>query len=224
MPLRLGVYEGPPPVARWLAGGEGAVAYLPLGERDTEVMLDAVAHFRPLLNGDSGFIPRPYDRALELLEAPLTPEGLRFLRAVGVRHIVTGGTLGWPPAAGFGGERVYEVPEGSRAEIVSAGTAAPTLWTREGVIADLSQERPVSSVSFELSDGPWTDRPRVRASMDGTRWEEVDAEASLADATLSLVKDPREGRGEVRFRERRARFLLLDRALPARPGTLGVRP
>jgi hypothetical protein len=224
MPLRLGVYEGPPAVARWLSGGEGAVAYLPLGERDTQVMLDGIAHFRPLLNGDSGFIPRPYDRALELLEGPLTPEGLRFLRAVGVRHIVTGGALGWPPAAAFGGERVYEVPEGSRAESVDEGTAAPTLWTSGGVIADLGQERTVSRVSFELSDGPWNSRPRVRASADGTRWEEVEAEASLADATLSLVKDPRLGRGEVRFPERRARFLLLDRSLPARPGTLGVRP
>jgi hypothetical protein len=224
MPLRLGVYEGPPAIARWLSGRAGAVAYLPLGERDTQVMLDGIAHFRPLLNGDSGFIPRPYDRALELLEGPLTPEGLRFLRAVGVHHIVTGATLGWPAAAGFGEERVYEVPEGPRAETVPTGTATPTLWTRGGVIADLGQERAVSSVSFELADGPWTSRPRIRASLDGTRWEEVEAGASLADATLSLVKDPLQGRGEVRFPERRARFLLVDPALPARPGTLGVRP
>ena len=69
VPLRLGPYAGPPAYARWLAGKPGAVAVLPLGRDDTQVMLDGVAHFRPLLNGDSGFLPRPYDRAMELLRA-----------------------------------------------------------------------------------------------------------------------------------------------------------
>jgi hypothetical protein len=46
-------------------------------------MLDGLAHRRPLVNGDSGFIPRPYDRAMELLEHGPDAEAQRFLRAVG---------------------------------------------------------------------------------------------------------------------------------------------
>ena len=88
LPLRLERYDGPSPAARWLAGKDGAVLVLPLAENDTLAMLDGLAHGRPLVNGDSGFIPRPFDRAMELLERGVGDEGLRFLRAVGVRHVV----------------------------------------------------------------------------------------------------------------------------------------
>jgi len=223
-PLGYGVYAGPPPAARWLAGQEGGVAYLPLGARDTEVMLDGVAHFRPLVNGDSGFLPRSYDRAMELLDGPLGEEGLRFLRAVGVRHVVTRGERGWPSAAQFGDERVIEVPPGPVAATVAAGRAASTRWGSDGAVVDLEEVSTVSRVSFELSDAPWIARPRVFASTDGLEWEAVDADASLADATLDLVRDPRRGRGEVRFARRRARFLRLDARLPARSTELAVTP
>src|SRR6185503_17233480 len=59
--LALAVLSGLAPAARWLAGRPGAVVDLPIGpERDTDVMLDGLAHRRPLLNGDSGFVPRAY--------------------------------------------------------------------------------------------------------------------------------------------------------------------
>jgi hypothetical protein len=223
-PLGYGVYAGPPPTARWLAGGQGAVVYLPLGAGDTQVMLDGVAHFRPLVNGDSGFLPRPYDRAMELLEGPLSEEGLRFLRAVGVRHVVTRGDRDRPAAVEFGEERILEVPSGPAAEAVVDGRAAPTLWAGEAVVVDLGEPAPVSRVSFEVSDEPWIPQPRVAASRDGLHWEEVEATASLADAALSLVRDPRRGRGEVRFARREARFLQLDSRLPARSTELAVAP
>jgi hypothetical protein len=223
-PLGFGQYAGPPPAARWLAGREGAVAYLPLGERDTEVMLDGVAHFRPLVNGDSGFLPRPYDRAMELLEGPLHEDALRFLRAVGVRHVVTRRDLGLPSAAEIGGERILEVPPGKAAERVAEGRAAPTLFAGGGVVVDLGEAAPVGRVSFEVSDAPWIARPRVAASVDGLVWHEVEASASLADATLDLTRDPRRGRGEVRFAPRRARFLRIDPRLPARPGAFAISP
>ncbi len=66
--------------------------------------------------------------------------------------------------------------------------------------------------------------PGVEASLDGVAWEPVEARASLADATLSLYRDPRHGRGEVRFASRPIRFLRLDPRLPARPGALEVEP
>ncbi len=58
--------------------------------------------------------------------------------------------------------------------------------------------------------------------MDGATFEPVAAGASLADATLSLYRDPRHGRGEVRFAPRDVLFLRLDPALPARAGALEV--
>ena len=55
-------------------------------------------------------------------------------------------------------------------------------------------------------------------------WEPVDAQASLADATLSLYRDPRHARGEVRFALREVRLFRLDPGLPARRGTLEIGP
>ena len=79
-------------------------------------------------------------------------------------------------------------------------------------------------VVFEIGDGEWVSRPRVRVSVDGRDWEDVAAEASLPDAVLSLYRDPRTGRGEVRFSPRLARLLWLDPRLPARSGALEVGP
>jgi hypothetical protein len=224
VPLKYGVYSGPCAAARWLAGKPGAVAYLPLGERDTEAMLDGIAHFRPLLNGDSGFVPRSYNREEELFNGPLSDEGLRFLRAVDVRAVVSRGDAGIPAVVELDGERVAEVPPGPSAEPVSPERPAATLWTADGPIVDLAEEREVGEVTFEVGDEAWVARPRVAASRDGQAWEALAAEASLADATLSLVRDPRHGLGRVRFPPVKARFLRLDRRLPARAAALGVGP
>ena len=221
LPLRYAPYRPPPPVARWLAQGDGAVAYLPLGERDTEVMLDGVAHFRPLVNGDSGFVPRPYTRAMELLQDE-TPGGLRFLRAIGVRHVVTRDPRALPLLERFGEDRVYGVPAGEAARVVRPGTTAVSLWAASAVVVDLAAPGTVSRVQFTLDERPWVERPTLEVSLDGVSWERVEAEASLADATLSLYADPRRALGEVSFAPRRTRFVRLDPDLPARPGVVWV--
>jgi hypothetical protein len=223
-PIRYGAYAGPSPAARWLAGKEGAVVALPLGERDTEVMLDGIAHFRPLVNGDSGFLPRPYNRAMELLEGPITEEGRRFLRSVGVRHVLTRGESSLPAVAEFGEERILEVPWGPAAATVAMGRTTPALWTRDGVEIDLGEAMPVSRVSFELTDAPWIARPRLEVSRDGRSWVATSATASLADATLSSMREPRHARGELRFEKVETRFLRLDPRLPAAPEAFGVSP
>jgi hypothetical protein len=223
-PIRYGVYAGPSAAARWLAGKEGAVVALPLGERDTEVMLDGIAHFRPLVNGDSGFLPRPYNRAMELLEGPLTEESLRFLRAVGVRHVLMRGESSGQVLAEFGEERILEVPVGPAAVAVVGGRSAPTLWTREGVLVDLGEVTPLGRVSFELTDGAWIARPNLEVSADGRSWEMRPSTASLADATLSSMRDPRHARGEVRFERVLTRFLRLDPRLPAAPAAFAFAP
>jgi hypothetical protein len=248
-PIRYGEYTGPSPAARWLAGREGAAVALPLGERDTEVMLDGIAHFRPLVNGDSGFMPRSYNRAMELLEGPLSEEGLRFLRAVGVRHVLTRGESGRAVVAEFstdpsvtapgssellggsfgrrlgsGGERILEVAAGPQAQAVALGRPMATLWTTDGVLVDLGEVTPVSRVSFGLADGPWIALPRLEVSPDGRVWEATPATASLADATLSAMREPRHARGELRFERLLTRFLRLDPRIPAAPEAFGVSP
>jgi hypothetical protein len=237
LPLRLARYDGPSEASRWLAGKEGAVLVLPLGEDDTRVMLDSLAHDRPLVNGDSGFVPRPFDRALELFAYGLSPEGLRFLRATGVRHVVAPARAAFPgfePAerwpegvrevARLSAERVAEVEAGERASVVEPGEPAPTRFTPEGLVVVFPEPRTVGRVSFEASDAEWVAAPQVEASIDGVSWEAVEARSSLADATLSLYRDPRHGRGEVRFAPRSVRLLRLDPRLPARGGTLEVGP
>jgi hypothetical protein len=77
-------------------------------------------------------------------------------------------------------------------------------------------------VTFEIGDAEWVSRPVVRISTDGRTWEDVPAEASLPDAVVSLYRDPRAGRGAVRFEPRAARFVRLPATLPARRGLLDV--
>jgi len=219
VPLRYGLYTSPSPAARWLAGKAGAVAYLPLGgDADTEAMLQGIAHFRPLVNGDSGFVPRSYARTLELLGGgTLSPEGLRLLRGLGVRHVVARADLSLPVLAVFGSERVYEVPEGDPARAVEPGRPASVVWRSGGPTLDLGDPAPIEAIAFEVGDGAWLDRPRFSSSVDGRRWEAGEGTASLADAVVSLSRDPRHGLGEIRFPLRTARFIRLDPRLPMTP-------
>ncbi len=223
VPIRYAPAPVPSETARWLAGKPGAVAVLPLGERDTEVMLEGIAHWRPLVNGDSGFMPRPYTREMELLTAPAGDDALRLLRALDVRHVVAREELPLPVVFRAAEERVYEVPAGPAARVPEPGAAVPTVWTATGVIADLGAPRPVESVVFEVSDGPWVDAPAVEVSSDGTSWAPVTARASLADATRALLRDPQHGDGEVTFPRVTARFVRVPLAVPARPGVFWVR-
>jgi hypothetical protein len=223
LPLRLSRYDGPPPAARWLAGREGAVVYVPMGDVDTRALLDGLAHLRPLMNGGGAFMPRPYDRALDLLGGqPFDEETLRFLRAVDVRHVVSSADLPLPVAAAFEDETVYAVPAGPEATVVQPGEPAPTLWDESGATADLGAVRKVSGLVFELGDGPWPKDPRVAVSLDGETWEEVGAQLSLADATLSLYRDPRHARAALLFSPRAARMLRIGSRLPVRRGALEV--
>jgi hypothetical protein len=225
LPLSLSRYEGPPPAARWLAGRDGAVVYLPVGDVNTRAMLDGLAHLRPLVNGGGAFVPRPYDRALDMLGGPtLDGDGLRFLRAVDVRHVVAPVNPGLQVAAAFDGETVFDVPAGPLAAMVAPGEPVPTRWTSRGAVADLGEARRVSGVVFEVGDGPWPPRPRVEVSLDGSAWEPIEATASLADATLSLYRDPRHGRGAVRFQPLETRFVRIARSLPMREGALEAVP
>ena len=225
VPIRYALAPAPAraEAAGFLRGRGGAVAYLPLGERDTEVMLAGVVHFRPMLNGDSGFMPRSYSRAMEVLQHPLGAEGLRYLRAVGVRDIVTRAEEPLPLLTAFGDERVYAVPDGDRARApVRGALTGPATWGPDGIVVDAGASRTMQRVTFEIGDAEWISDPWVDVSPDGVTWERVIAQASLADAVVSLVIDPRHGQGEVRFAARTARWVRLDPRVPARPPLVWV--
>lgn len=223
-PLRYHRWPGTSDAARSLRDGSGAVVHLPLGAGDTQAMLDGTAHWRPLVNGDSGFVPVPYTRAMELFDGPPTGDALRFLRAVGVTRVVSAEVLALPELGAYGPDRVYALEPGPLAAVVRGERPRATLWRSEGALLDLGAPTAVDRVVFAVGDGAWLDAPSVRVSQDGREWNAVAATASLADATLSLYDDPRAGRGAVRFPSVTARYLWLDPRLPARRGALEVGP
>jgi hypothetical protein len=124
--------------------------------------------------------------------------------------------------ATFERERVLELGEGPAAEAIHPADAVGTRWSSAGVLLTLPEPRPIGRVVFELSDAPWVAQPKLEASLDAVSWEELEASASLADATLSLYQDPKRARGEIRFAPRVVRFLRLTATLPARGGALEV--
>jgi hypothetical protein len=215
-PIRYARYEGPSAAARWLEGRAGAAVVLPAGEDDTGAMLDGVAHWRPLVNGDSGFVPRPYTRALELLHEGGPDEAARLLSALGVTHAVTREERPWPLLADLGGERIYAVPAADPPRPIGTARAVAALWTNGAATLDLGVPTALERVVFEVDERPWVAAPLVEASLDGADWTRVPARASLLDATLALYRDPLHGRGEVRFEPVVARFVRLDPRLPAR--------
>ena len=68
------------------------LAELPLGQTDYDVraMYYSIAHWRPILNGYSGFFPLHYGRAiLSLTEVPRHPDlSLAVLRQLGATHVI----------------------------------------------------------------------------------------------------------------------------------------
>jgi hypothetical protein len=112
--------------------------------------------------------------------------------------------------------RVYEVNPGDEARVILPGAPLVARATPQGTIVDLIRERRIDRLVFSLEHDPWITAPRLAHSLDGEAWTEIDASASLADATLSLYRRPRQGYGEIRFSAVFARFLRVDALLPVR--------
>ena len=222
LPPRLVPLEPPSALAELVAVRGGVAAFLPLGEHDTETMLANARAFPRLVNGDSGFMPRPYARAMEALNAGLDDDALRLLRALGVRSVVGALDERLPVVARFGERAVHAVPDGEIARPPAAASLAPTLWSRAGAVVDIGEERRVSRIVFEIGEGDWCAAPRVELSSDGKSWALASAHARLSDATIALYRDPRHGLGEVRFEPQAARFVRLDSRIPSRRSPLGV--
>jgi hypothetical protein len=93
-PINYRAFDGISPIFDSLAGHDRAlVACFPFPPRreafhNVDCMLASTRFWRPLINGYSSFIPERYDREAAALDA--FPEGntLRYLRELGVTHVI----------------------------------------------------------------------------------------------------------------------------------------
>jgi len=205
--LELTRLESPAPGLRAIAARPGALAAVPLGERDVEAMLALASGFRPLVNGYSGLTPRHYELLEEALEPADSPDAQRFLRAVGVSELLSPVELALPLVQRIGDERLYAVTPGEAARPPRPAEPQPTLHAHDEALLDLGRERVVARLCFRPAPG-WS-RPRLFAAGEEASFSELPLEISLADAALSLVREPLAGRVELRFAPRRARYLRL---------------
>jgi hypothetical protein len=103
-----------PSVYRFIADQPGAVLVeLPMWTgvdmgRNARYMLHSTRHWRPLLNGYSGFTPASYWEHTEALEAFPDASAIAYLRAVGVTHVAV--HANWF-AERFGEARLDRIPE-----------------------------------------------------------------------------------------------------------------
>ncbi|HXH11940.1 MAG TPA: hypothetical protein VNP04_19525 [Alphaproteobacteria bacterium] len=134
LPLaRMPISDEIPEVYRWLAQERpGPIVEIPLGIfQEYEYLYYSTAHWLPLVNGVSGYIPSTYleiKRALESLPSPKTVE---YLMAIGVRSVVVhhdrlrdderdrwqAATIthaGLEKVKAFGGDIVYRIPTQKR--------------------------------------------------------------------------------------------------------------
>ncbi len=91
LPYRLEPWtDDPPEVYRWLLEAKpGPIAELPFKVIDTQYMFWARHHgFRPMLNGDSGFIPMSHQWIKNAFARFPSPDSVALLRRLKVRYVV----------------------------------------------------------------------------------------------------------------------------------------
>jgi hypothetical protein len=96
-PIPLQPTTQPPAIYEVLAREPRAVvAHLPLApprapQHNASYMYASTLHWRPILNGYSGFLPGSYVRHFERLRTFPSPDALAYLEEIGVTHIVLNG-------------------------------------------------------------------------------------------------------------------------------------
>jgi hypothetical protein len=91
LPYRLEPWKDEPPeVYRWLAEAKpGPIAELPFKVIDTQYMFWARHHrFRPMVNGDSGFVPMSHQWIKNAFARFPSPDAVALLRRLKVRYVV----------------------------------------------------------------------------------------------------------------------------------------
>ncbi len=182
LPYRLEPWtDDPPEVYLWLAEAKpGPIAELPFKVIDTQYMFLARHHgFRPMLNGDSGFVPMSHQWIKNVFARFPSPDAIALLRRLKVRYVVLhlgafregallrllGGVethrSDLVPVRDFGRDLVFEVvpernPSGTRqsSELtrVSVSGSVPRLFDLD-VNAVVSLPGPDSTVALNVPDG-----------------------------------------------------------------------
>jgi hypothetical protein len=168
--------DEPPEVYRWLGGREakpGPIVELPFKIIDTHYMFWARHHgFRPMLNGDSGFVPVSHYWIKEALTRFPSPDSVALLRRLKVRYVLIhmgafreGQLLpllagldrhraDLVPAWDFGKDVVYEVVPERSSLARRPDEAFVPLIVQGSVPAALFDGDTRSPVSLPVSSGP----------------------------------------------------------------------
>jgi len=172
LPYRLEPHrDAPPEVYRWLRDAEpGPIVELPFKVVDTRYMFWARHHnFRPMLNGDSGFIPMSHQWLKVALGRFPSPDAIAALRHLEVRYVVLHlGAFRKPallrllsgietqreallPVRDFGTDIVFEVvPNATRSKLSAEAAAALVSVPVSGSIAALFDR--VTAEPFEAKE------------------------------------------------------------------------
>jgi len=135
-PIRTEPFTGIPPIYATLRRIKGPVVLvelpfprMPVVYENGEYMVNSTAHWRPMMNGMSGFTPYSYRGRVKLFSRFPDPEALEALYAEGATHVMVNTekfspsrrdrVLDWMAtqrrfrliASGSGGRRLYEVTE-----------------------------------------------------------------------------------------------------------------
>jgi hypothetical protein len=181
LPYRLEPWKDEPPeVYRWLAEAKpGPIVELPFKVIDTQYMFWARHHgFRPMVNGDSGFVPMSHQWAKNAFARFPSPDAIALLRRLDVRYVVLhlgafregqllrllGGMdrhrADLVPARDFGRDLVFEVvPEKNRGAKplpglapVNASGSILGLFDRD-VKASVTLPETSSPIAIEIPEG-----------------------------------------------------------------------
>ena len=93
-PVGLNWFDGVPAIYDRLAAERGAVVVevpFPIPQQwflNAPYMVNSTRHWRPLLNGYSGFRPPSYEKSYQAIQRFPSPESLIALSALGVTHVV----------------------------------------------------------------------------------------------------------------------------------------
>ncbi|HJS73025.1 MAG TPA: hypothetical protein VJ921_01975, partial [Vicinamibacteria bacterium] len=211
--------DEPPEVYGWLAQAKpGPIVELPFKVIDTQYMFWARHHrFRPMLNGDSGFVPMSHQWMKNAFSRFPSPDAIALLRRLKVRYVVLhlgafreGGLLrllgemnnhraDLIPARDFGRDLVFEVVPG----VTDAAPKALTPVTRLPAPGpEMALDLPAGAVlgGLRLHYGP---TPRVpvarveifRESESGseTLWSTPSDWPAVTELVSGLLETPRDG-------------------------------
>jgi len=246
LPYRLEPWtDDPPEVYRWLAEAKpGPIAELPFQVIDTQYMFWARHHgFRPMLNGDGGFVPISHQWIEKAFARFPSPDAIALLRRLKVRYVVLhlgafredtllrllGGMdrhrADLVPVRDFGRDLVFEVvPERNP-------SATPPASSLGRVNVSVPLPGPDSTVALEVPDGTnlaglrihYGAAPRVpverieilREIETGveTVWATDPEWPALTELVSGLLETPRDG----------TQTIFLDSAGPPLSGRLQLR-